>query len=219
MIRNLSRVVPFLIVTIVVFGGVEQLYSYVDNLFSLLHSGQRLDGTGKGRFGSDIEKHQNYTVILKRNLFHSQTENNEHNSVAQEETIVLKRTNLELILVGTVTGEKDQDRAVIFDKQIKKQNVYYLGDEVQGASIKKILRGKVILHYNGNDEVLDLDEAREAFYSAKKLKGKKNVAGNMHGSSTEDGKAKAKDGAKQVELKEFLKQVPAENVKVLVKEN
>lgn len=218
MIRNLSRVVPFLIVTIVAFGGVEQLYSYVDNLFSLLHSGQRLDNGKRALSGKDLEKHRNYTVIVKRNLFHSQTGNNENNSVDEEETIVLKRTELELVLVGTVTGEEDQDRAVIYDKQIKKQNVYYKGDEVQGASIKKILRGKVILHYKGNDEVLDLDEARKALYSSKKQKQKKSLAGTTQNSDASEGKTNTKDGVKQVELKEFLKEVPAEKVKVLIKE-
>ena len=51
------------------------------------------------------------------------------------------------------------DRAIIFDKTVNKQALYETGDAVQGAVVKEILRGKVILVYNGRDEMLDMSEA------------------------------------------------------------
>jgi hypothetical protein len=45
------------------------------------------------------------------------------------------------------------------DKAKRKQDIFYPGDVVNGAQIKEIMRGKVILTYQGKDEVLDMTEA------------------------------------------------------------
>ena len=40
------------------------------------------------------------------------------------------------------------------------QGLYHIGDKVQGALIKKVLRGKVILEVNGKDEILEMEQAK-----------------------------------------------------------
>ncbi len=61
--------------------------------------------------------------------------------------------------MGTVSGGSGENRAVILTKKDRKQKLYEAGELVEGAQIKRILRGKVVLNFNGKDEVLDMSEA------------------------------------------------------------
>ncbi len=69
----------------------------------------------------------------------------------------LEVTNLGLILRGTVVGIPEA-YAVIEDKKIRHQFLYKVGDSIQDAKIKKILRCKVILTYQGKDQMLEIQE-------------------------------------------------------------
>jgi general secretion pathway protein C len=61
-------------------------------------------------------------------------------------------------LLGTVAGDQANAVAVIEDKKKRKQDLYKVGDSVQDALIKKILRGKVVLEVGGKDEILAMEE-------------------------------------------------------------
>ncbi len=69
-------------------------------------------------------------------------------------------SSLAVVLMGTIMGNDDESRAVIYDKRARKQELYQEGDFVKQANIKKILRGKVIVTLNGKDEMLDIADAR-----------------------------------------------------------
>ncbi len=49
---------------------------------------------------------------------------------------------------------------MIEEKKIKKQNLYRVGDSIQTAVLKEILREKVILTLNGKDEILAMEEIK-----------------------------------------------------------
>jgi general secretion pathway protein C len=68
----------------------------------------------------------------------------------------IPETKLNLKLWGTVIGGVEKPYAVIEETQLKKQNLYREGDTIQEASVKRILREKVILHINGRDELLSM---------------------------------------------------------------
>ena len=98
-----------------------------------------------------------YKAILKRNIFHSST----GSAVAAQTIDVenIKPTERNLKLWGTVVGSDPAGAfAIIEESGVKssrrEQSLYKRGDIVQGAEIKKILREKVILSANGNDEIL-----------------------------------------------------------------
>jgi general secretion pathway protein C len=98
-----------------------------------------------------------YRVILERNIFHSSTKS----AVANEKTVLenIKPTERNLKLWGTVVGSNPASAYAIIeesgvDSSRRKQSLYKRGDTVQGAEIKKILREKVILSANGNNEIL-----------------------------------------------------------------
>ena len=69
----------------------------------------------------------------------------------------MPETALNLKLWGTILGGGKKPYAVIEDTTTKKQNLYREGDTVQGATVKRILREKVILHIDGRDEVLSME--------------------------------------------------------------
>jgi hypothetical protein len=70
---------------------------------------------------------------------------------------VLKKTNLKLKLWGTITGNGIRAYAIIEEGTKREQKIYQAGETIQNATIKMILRDKVILSFAGNDEVLEIE--------------------------------------------------------------
>ncbi len=95
-----------------------------------------------------------YSIIDKRNLFNTGKKANIH--VDKVDIEELKQTKLKLKLLGTVTGNKNKAYAVIDDLKDRKQNLYRVGDSLQNATVKLILREKVVLNLNGKDEILGM---------------------------------------------------------------
>lgn len=106
------------------------------------------------------ERKYDYRIILQRNLFGPPPGTDAPPTPEPvTQTEVLQPTSLNIVLMGTINGGENADRAIILDKSSRKQELYEAGDAIQGAVIKEILRGKVILAYNGKDEMLDMSEA------------------------------------------------------------
>ena len=110
----------------------------------------------------DVERHRRptfdyYKPIIKRNIFGSGEDVSKE--IRTEEIENLQPTTLKLALLGTVSGNQQNTFAVIEEINKKKQALYRVGDSVQGAIVKKILRGKVILRVEGRDEILTIEEA------------------------------------------------------------
>ncbi|MDX2439443.1 MAG: type II secretion system protein GspC [Desulfobacterales bacterium] len=152
----------FLVVTIAYFC-VEIIYKNVlpenfmpDGKYSL---GTISNDTGPRKAESTLGKNQ-YDSIVKRNIFNAEIEEKIESSDNQEaenqEPEKLEVTTLKLVLWGTVTGE-GQVYAVIEDKKVRQQALYEVGDSVQGAKVKKILRHEVILNHGGKDQVLEME--------------------------------------------------------------
>ncbi len=100
-----------------------------------------------------------YSAIARRNIFNSGTE-----AIAPQAPTVdienLKQTDMKLKLWGTVTGQNGRDYAVIEDTKTRKQNLYHAGDTIQNATVKLILREKVVLNVDNRDEILAMEEIR-----------------------------------------------------------
>jgi general secretion pathway protein C len=106
-----------------------------------------------------------YAAITRRNLFNTRPDS----AAAPAQTINLdnlKETDLKLKLWGTVTGKGRKAYAVIEDTKTREQNLYRVGDTIQDATVKLILRQKVVLSVNDRDEVLGMEEAGAAKRSA-----------------------------------------------------
>ena len=116
----------------------------------------------------DIETHAadslitpEYTMIVERNIFGATEKSEPPPSVEEKEEIIetLEETTLQLSLLGTVAGDPESGRAIILDNKARSQNIYRVGDSVQDAEIRQILRGKVVLRHGEKDEILTMVEA------------------------------------------------------------
>jgi general secretion pathway protein C len=101
-----------------------------------------------------------YRAIVERNLFNSKKGAEQHTGRVDIET--LEPTDLKLKLLGTVSGNNKKAYAVIEDTAKKHQDLYRIGDSIQNATLKMILREKVILRVNGKDEILNIEEASDS---------------------------------------------------------
>ena len=97
-----------------------------------------------------------YQAIVERNLFKTKTETGSGPDKLDIET--LKPTDLKLNLLGTITGDEKEAYAVIEDTAEKKQDLYRIGDTIQNATVKMILREKVVLNVDGKDEILGIQK-------------------------------------------------------------
>lgn len=97
-----------------------------------------------------------YQAIVDRNIFVTEEAAPEESSV--EELEELEPTSLKIALLGTVVGGQQDGFAVIEEVGKRKQGLYKVGDSVEGATVRRILRGKVVLRVNDKDEVLTMKE-------------------------------------------------------------
>ena len=98
-----------------------------------------------------------YKNIIDRNLFKTGAEISVKKKPADVDLESMRETDLNLKLWGTVTGKTTY--AVIEETRERKQNLYRVGDSIQNAVVKMILREKVVLDVNGRDEILNIEEA------------------------------------------------------------
>jgi len=68
----------------------------------------------------------------------------------------LKKTTLNLNLWGTITGNGFSAYAIIEEAAKREQKLYRVGETVQNATLKIILRGKVVLDVEGKYEILEI---------------------------------------------------------------
>ncbi len=109
-----------------------------------------------------------YQVIITRNLFQTNSTSNNGGPNKPPPPVVTKEAELNLKLWGTFSGSTRKNYAVIEDPKERKQSLYTVGDTIQNALIKHILREKVIINVNGEDQYLALEKDKN------KLSGSRN---------------------------------------------
>lgn len=121
---------------------------------------------------------ENFKSITERNLFGSPDKT--FKDSISEDLEALEPTSLELALLGTVTGNQQDSRAVIEEIGRRKQGLYKVGDSIQNAMIKMVLDGKVVLRVGDKDEILSIEDD----FSSKKGKGNRIYASSDELAST-----------------------------------
>ena len=111
--------------------------------------------------GEPVPADTDYGIILSRNIFKAALELGEPRSSVDSQVEVedLEETTMQLTLLGTVSGSKDDSRAIIRDEKAKVEALYHVGSELHGAIITRIGRGKVVLQVNGREEVLNIKDS------------------------------------------------------------
>jgi len=97
-----------------------------------------------------------YNPIVERDLFDTKATVEVAPKTVDVEA--LEQTSLQLKLWGTVTGPPEEAYAVIEEGGKRDQNLFRVGDSIQNATVKLILREKVILNVEGKDEILEIEK-------------------------------------------------------------
>ena len=147
-----------LLITAGVYLGVSAVYTISKSWLSPAAMPQVYPNKATLKTQDDHPPLSRYGAISRRNLFNTRPDT----QAAPAQTINidnLKETELKLRLWGTVTGKGRRAYAVIEDTKTRQQNLYNVGDSVQDATLKLILRQKVVLSVNDRDEILGMEEA------------------------------------------------------------
>lgn len=158
---------PFLLVTVLCIGAVELGYYCLETflLDTVATPARRTAVKGAPPAVSPGERKPSektapdYTIITKRNLFGPPAGSSSTAPEPVEEE--LEATTLDIVLMGTIDTAGDDGRAIILNKKDRSQELYRVGDMVEGAKVKEIQRGRVILTVDGRNELLDISEARQ----------------------------------------------------------
>lgn len=149
--------------------AVEVFYYSLNNWLmgkgetSVVTSSQNGTGTDSLESQQTIFSKKDYSIIERRNLFGSQG-----GLAAKESRQIdfnsLEKSDLDIVLLGTIKTDAEDGiggRAIIFNKRTGKQDLYREGDTVLNATIKKILRTKVVITHNRKDQIIDMSESHK----------------------------------------------------------
>lgn len=150
-----------LLVGTLAYLGVDAFYTYTTANFDQGRSAPPAAAAVDKPVREKLEPLTYYSSISDRNLFNTKTKAAEVKP--QKDTVNLEgleQTKLNLKLWGTVIGQTGGDYAVIEEAAKRKQNLFRVGQNVENATIKMILRERVILNVDGKDEVLEIEKVK-----------------------------------------------------------
>jgi len=155
MAMRFSMVFNLVLLTAAVFGGVKIFYKITTSSIDYVPIPE-VTRENRAAFKKEIYRPLSYyNTIVERDLFKTKTKKE---MPVKIET--LEHTDLNLNLWGTVACNIGKPYAVIEETKgagrRREQKIYSVGDSVQNATIKKILREKVILSVDGKAEILEM---------------------------------------------------------------
>ncbi len=168
--KYLFTILNSFVVVLMAYFCVEMVYKNVlsqSHVMAGVHDSKTALRTSQKVIKQPMVNRAANQVIAKRNLFQVDIEKNDtqHQKSSDQISDQIEPTHLKLVLLGTVTGQ-DEKYAVIQDLKGKQQSLYLVGDTVQDAKIKQILRHKVILVFQGKDQILVMEEKSKSTASA-----------------------------------------------------
>ncbi len=163
--NSFSKFIPLIFITLFCIASVEGGYLAIEHYLlkppGKLETGAKLQKKAVRGPGRVQPPKKDLKIILKRQLFGAPASEKPAVKVPEKTDENIAASTLDVVLMGTVRSDNDGNRAIILDKGSRKQQIYEVGDAIEGALIEKILRGKVILVSNGKNEILDMSKASE----------------------------------------------------------
>jgi len=160
-IQRAILIINLVLITLGAYFGAGLFYQ----IWALRTQPAQLEPIAQANASTSIEPvskpYTAYRPILQRDLFKTQKALEPLSQEAKINLEEMEETKLQLKLWGTVTGDTQQSYAVIEDTPKREQNLYRVGDSIQEATIKAILRAKVVLAVNGRDEVLAMEDVQQ----------------------------------------------------------
>lgn len=174
MVSKLFGALNLLLITILVFFGVTLFYGIITAhleeailLAELEKNAAKTQGGAASQGGLDTGAKQRFSAyqpIIQRDLFRTKTAEATDPTTAETNIDDLEKTRLKLKLWGTITGDfSGAAYAVIEDASNRQQpqQLYREGEPIANASIKMILREKVVLTVDGKDEILEMESVTD----------------------------------------------------------
>jgi general secretion pathway protein C len=158
MMNRYFTAINLLLVTVGLYFGVTIFYAVVASRLTAGPAPAPASRAETAPGSAPVSKLADYQVIVERNLFNSGRQalaGGQKTGDAALDVEKLKQTELKVKLLGTTAGEMEATLAAfIEDPKTREHKMYRTGDTLQNATIKMILREKVVLTVNGKDEVL-----------------------------------------------------------------
>lgn len=170
MFKNLFSILNIILVTVLIFFAVNLGYQMLSAKLAEMSSGDLTALVHPSTYAREPQSPMNqtsrknriaYQSITERDLFKTKEAAQPDKPPSGIELEKLQETSLKLTLFGTIIDTDDDDYAVIEDTQKRKQGLYKIGDTIQNAEIKLILRKKVVLSVNGKDEILLMEDEKK----------------------------------------------------------
>lgn len=150
--KKIPTIFNILFLTAAIYFSVDIFYGILMAKLGHTHFSSIMQKQGPPSEHEASRPFSYYKKIIDRNLFGIKEESEQDMEDLVTET--LPETNLKLKLWGTVIDEVDKSYAVIEEIASKNQDLYRRGDTIQSATVKRILRQKVVLTIDGRDEIL-----------------------------------------------------------------
>ncbi|MBW1895359.1 MAG: PDZ domain-containing protein [Deltaproteobacteria bacterium] len=157
MTKTYYTIFNLIVLTVIIFSGVELFYKIVGSHMTQVNSGVSV----KHQI-HEIEQHKktplrNFSTITERNLLGSVEKAS--GEKIDDDLKGVEPTSLNLILLGTVSSDQQSAaRAIIEEAGKNKQDLYKVGDSIENAVIDKILRKDVVLKVGDKYEKLTMKE-------------------------------------------------------------
>jgi general secretion pathway protein C len=162
MANRIFVIINLLLITAGIYFGISTFYAILTARMDYgTSSVQPIDGNSAVTAAPYTPPpRSDYQAIVDRNIFNSGTQAMTEPQPEQADLQLdkLEETKLNLKLWGTVAGTSSRAYAVIEDTKTRLQSLYHPGDTVQNATIKMVLRQKVVLTVEGRDEILAMQE-------------------------------------------------------------
>lgn len=160
--QRLTALVNLVLLTIAAYFAVGLFYQFVNLQFKKAPSIDPVEVDSGKPTPIENRPFAFYQPVISRDLFKTQKTVAAKPETKSVDVENLEETQLKLKLWGTVSGDAQNAYAVIEDLQKREQNLYRVGDSVQDATVKVILREKVVLNVSGKDEVLAMEDITQA---------------------------------------------------------
>lgn len=156
--QRLTTLANLVLLTLAAYFAVGLFYQIVNLKFKSPAAYEQAQVSAKSQIAPQNKPFADYQPVMDRDLFKTRKIAAAKPDTKSVDLENLEETQLKLKLWGTVSGDNQSAYAVIEDLQKREQNLYRMGDSVQDATVKAILREKVVLSVAGKDEVLAMEE-------------------------------------------------------------
>lgn len=162
MTKNIYTAINIIVIAVIIFLGVDTFYRVIEAGIEKPVVKQATSAVKAASQKNIVSpKLSDYEVINNRSIFGKAGAGIKGPGDDLTQVENLDPTSLDIILLGTVAGSDEDAYAIIEDKSKRTQDIYHIGDSIKSAVLKNIYRNKVVIRFNGKDEILLKDENQD----------------------------------------------------------